>query len=109
MTTNRGRTEAVKGLVLLQEPGGFSLPADLLTAHELPAKVRSVPLPSPAPFDVRNAADEMLHQLRGGTPDLTELARRVSDNERASLDVMTAQRVAADALEQAESVVLGHR
>lgn len=108
MTSDRGRTQAVKTIIPLQEPGGFTLPADLLTALELPAKVRAVPLPSPEPFDTRNAADEMLHQLeRGETPDLSELARRVSDTERARLDVMAAQRVAADALEQAESVVLG--
>ncbi len=108
MTTERGRTQAIKALIPLQEPGNFTLPANLLTAHELPAKVRAVPLPSPEPYDVHSAANEMLHVLGSGeTPDLAKLARRVSQTERATLDVMTAQRVAADALEQAEHVVLG--
>ncbi len=107
MTTDRGRIRALDRLVDLQEAAGYKLPAGLLAAHALPGRVRAVPPPEPAAYDVADAALEILHTLeRGDLPDPAALAEQVRRAATAGTDSDLAKRVTAAALERAQEAAI---
>jgi len=107
MTTERGRTHALTRLVEMREAGGFTLPAELLDAHALPAQVRAVPQPPLDAYTVQDAADELLHTLgRGETAGLAALAQSVRHADESGSATALGRRITVDALEHAENAAI---
>jgi hypothetical protein len=83
MTTDRGQHTALTRLVDLQGAGGFTLPADLLAATDLPNKVRNLPVPE-VTDDLERVAADLFNDLRAGRPvDVEQHAARVAEADAA--------------------------
>jgi len=104
MTTNIGRMHALKTLTALQEPGGFTLPADLANAVAAVGQVDAIPLPDLPVYDIEQAASDVLADLAGGrTSDLAGYADKLSDVITAGTRRERAQTLVRIAHEQAVS------
>lgn len=102
MTTDRGRLHALTTLLALREAGGFELPADVVTAAELLARVGAVTLPALPEYRIEQAADELLDALRIGRPvKLAEQADRLLEVTTAGARQQQAQMLVHNAAEQA--------
>ena len=104
MTTDRGRLSALTTLMTLQEPGGFTLPAELTDAVAAVAKVSAVPLPELPTYGVEQAASDVLADLAGGRPaDVSGYADRLTGVITAGARLDRAQAVVRVAHELAVS------
>jgi hypothetical protein len=107
MTTDRGRFQALTRLVGLQDAGGFTLPRELLDAAALPSRVGDLALPELPAYRIEQAADDVLSDLLADRPaDLDGYAQRLADLAAARERYGLAQTIAANALEQAQSVAV---
>ncbi len=107
MTTDRGRMQALKQLVEHQQAGGYTLPADVLKAYNLPQQVQALPLPQPDALAVDAAGAQVIAALgRDAVPDLAALARRMQDADASRNRYALAQRVQVEAAQQAQNQAL---
>ena len=103
---SRMQTTALKSLIGTADAGGYTLPDELLTAWNTYQAVQALTLPELPQMPVDAAAARLVASVTAGDPlDLLEVGRdaqRVEDDRQA---VAIAQRVLAEAIEQADNAV----
>lgn len=108
MITDRGRWGALTKLIDRRETGRYTLPDELLTAHDLARRVGILEPKMPEPLELDTAAARALAALAAGkSVDVTGLAVEVRQAERRRADVQTGYRVVAAATEQAQTAAVG--
>lgn len=103
ISTDRGRLIATKQLVALADSGGFTLPADLLTAVQAPARISALPLPDVDSYTATEAGVDLAADPTAER--LTALAERLADVERSRQHRNSAQLALTAAHEHAVAVV----
>ncbi len=107
MTTDRARIQALTTLVQSATTGAYTLPADVVEAHQVWQRLRQIEIPPPQQFSIEDAVDRIVAAATVGEPfDPVELVRGYSKSEDDRRLHGEAQKVMREALDQVASIAV---